>query len=119
MHDLDSDGLVEQLQNHLPSSFTSFTFRFEPKVNNQTDRQQLGVTLLFTSFTSFSKGRVMWASEGERERAPLFFSPFRRTSERGEQEEFTPSLCGDLPVHFSFSAEVNKPLSFTSVGVAS
>lgn len=120
MHQLHSHDLGVQFSNRQVSgiSFTSFTFGFERKVNRQTTGRQRVDTLLFTSFTSFSKGRVMWASEGGRGRAPLFLSPLRRTGERGERDGFTLPQSGGLSVHFAFSAEVNKPLSFTSVGVA-
>ena len=87
--------------------FTSFTLPFFSEVNSQIALRHLFVSPSFTSFTPFSKGRIMWAQACERASARINLSPLRMTGERSEQPNPIQKQSGDSIVHSARSSKVN------------
>ena len=101
MTTLPKDNSVERI------SFTLFTLPFLVEVNRLIAVLQVIFAILFTSFTSFSRERIMWARACERERARINASPIRMTSEQSEQASPTPEQYSDYAVHSASSTKVN------------
>jgi hypothetical protein len=101
---------------HLTHSFTSFTSAVFCRSERQIDRLRGTTPLLFTSFTSFSKGGVIHAGTSAPALARINLSPLREWSERSEQRGVKSPPSVENPVHFPVFGEVNRRLLFTSAG---